>query len=147
MFRGLNKMKKKFSNHIGYFVQEVARKSALSLNEELKPLGITYSQFRVLNCILKKGPMSQKEILKFVSVTPATLTGTVDILEKKKLVYRKAESEDARTKIIYLTEQGTNIQKDAWSTVEKFEERTTGFLNKKERETVINALKEMDKYI
>ena len=140
-------MKKKFSNHIGYFVQEVARKSALSLNEELKPLGITYSQFRVLNCLLKKGPMSQKEILKLVSVTPATLTGTVDILEKKKLVYRKAESEDARTKIIYLTEQGTNIQKDAWSTVEKFEERTTGFLNKKEREIVLNALKEMDKYI
>jgi len=140
-------MKKKFSNHIGYFVQEVARKSALSLNEELKPLGITYSQFRVINCLLKKGPMSQKEILKLVSVTPATLTGTVDILEKKKLVYRKAESEDARTKIIYLTEQGTNIQKDAWSTVEKFEERTTGFLNKKEREIVLNALKEMDKYI
>jgi len=140
-------MKKKFSNHIGYFVQEVARKSALSLNEELKPLGITYSQFRVLNCLLKKGPMSQKEILKLVSVTPATLTGTVDILEKKKLVYRKAESEDARTKIIYLTEQGTNIQKDAWSTVEKFEERTTSFLNKKEREIVLNALKEMDKYI
>jgi len=140
-------MKKKFSNHIGYFVQEVARKSALSLNEELKPLGITYSQFRVINCLLKKGPMSQKEILKLVSVTPATLTGTVDILEKKKLVYRKAESEDARTKIIYLTEQGTNIQKDAWSTVEKFEERTTSFLNKKEREIVLNALKEMDKYI
>lgn len=138
-------MKKKFSNHIGYYLQEVARKSALSLNEELENLGITYSQFRVLNCLLKKGPLSQKEILKLISVTPATLTGTVDILEKKKLVYRKAESEDARTKIIYLTEQGTSIQKDAWSTVEKFEERTTGFLNKKEREIVLNALKEMDK--
>ena len=140
-------MKKKFSNHIGYFIQEVARKSALMLNEELESFGITYAQFRVLNCMLKKGPLSQKEILKFISVTPATLTGTVDILEKKKLVYREADSEDARTKKIHLTELGTSIQKDAWNTVENFEAKTTGFLSKKEREIILNGLKELDKHL
>ncbi len=138
-------MKTDFSNHIGYFVQEVARRSALSLNEELDTIGITYSQFRVLNCLLKRGPLSQKEILKIISVTPATLTGTVDILENKKLVFRRAETEDARTKKIYLTDEGTNIQRDAWTIVENFEKRTTGFLTQEEREIVINCLKEMDK--
>jgi MarR family 2-MHQ and catechol resistance regulon transcriptional repressor len=140
-------MKTDFSNHIGYFVQEVARKSALSLNEELEVIGITYSQFRVLNCLLKRGPLSQKEILKIIYVTPATLTGTVDILEKKKLVFRRAEAEDARTKKIHLTDQGTNIQKDAWSIVESFEKRTTGFLTKEERQIVIKCLKEMDRWL
>ena len=134
-------MKTNFSNHIGYYVQEVARKSALLLNEELESLGITYSQFRVLNCLLKKGPLSQKEILKVISVTPATLTGTVDILEKKKLVYRESDSEDARTKKINLTELGTNIQKDAWKTVDNFEAITTKIFTKEEKEIILNGLK------
>jgi len=138
-------MKTNFSNHIGYYVQEVARKSALLLNEQLESLGITYSQFRVLNCLLKKGPLSQKEILKVISVTPATLTGTVDILEKKKLVYRESDSEDARTKKINLTELGINIQKDAWKTVENFEAITTKIFTKEEKEIILNGLKEMDK--
>ncbi|MGE5628028.1 MAG: MarR family winged helix-turn-helix transcriptional regulator [Solirubrobacterales bacterium] len=138
-------MKINFSNHIGYFLQEVARKSAISLNDELKILDITYAQFRVINCLSKKGPLSQKEILKIICVTPATLTGTVDILEKKQLVYREAELEDARTKKIYLTSAGEALQKEALSIVENFEKKTTDFLTSEERELILKSLKEMEK--
>jgi len=134
-----------FSNHIGYFVQEVARKSSVLLNEELEPLGITYAQFRVLNCLWKSGPLSQKEILKIISVSPPTLTGTVDILEKKKLVYRKAEEEDARTKKIHLTKEGLEHQLMAWDVIERFEERTTGFLSREDKDFIMEVLKQMDK--
>jgi len=134
-----------FSDHIGYFVQEVARKSSVLLNEELETLGITYAQFRVLNCLWKSGPLSQKEILKIISVSPPTLTGTVDILEKKKLVYRKAEEEDARTKKIYLTSEGLEHQLKAWDVIERFEERTTGFLSRDDKDFIIETLKQMDK--
>ena len=139
--------KNSFSNHIGYFVQEIARKSSVTLNEELEVLGITYAQFRVINCLWKKGPLSQKEILKTISVSPPTLTGTVDILEKKKLVYRKPEEEDARTKKIHLTEEGTQLQEKAWNIIENFEKRTTGFMSKKEKKLVLDVLKKMEKSI
>lgn len=140
-------MDNNFSNHIGYFLQEAARKSAIALNDELAVLDITYAQFRVLNCLLKKGPLSQKEILKIISVTPATLTGTVDILEKKKLVYREIDQEDTRAKKIHLTDQGTRIQKDAWTIVESFEERTTAFLSNEEKKIVLKGLQGMNKCI
>lgn len=139
--------KNMFSSHVGYYVQEIARKSSIALNEELEPLGITYAQFRVLNCLWKKGPLSQKEILKLISVSPPTLTGTVDILEKKKLVCRKPDAEDARTKKIHLEEEGAELQEKAWTIVEKFEDRTTGFMSKKEKKLVLAALKEMEKSI
>jgi MarR family transcriptional regulator, organic hydroperoxide resistance regulator len=139
--------KNSFSNHIGYYVQEVARKSSIALNEELEVLGITYAQFRVINCLWKKGPLSQKEILKTISVSPPTLTGTVDILEKKKLVYRKPEEEDARTKKIHLTEEGNELQEKAWNIIDNFEERTTGFMSKKEKKLVLDAMKQMEKSI
>jgi MarR family transcriptional regulator, organic hydroperoxide resistance regulator len=139
--------KNSFSNHIGYYVQEIARKSSIALNEELEVLGITYAQFRVINCLWKKGPLSQKEILKTISVSPPTLTGTVDILEKKKLVYRKPEEEDARTKKIHLTEEGNELQEKAWNIIDNFEERTTGFMSKKEKKLVLDAMKQMEKSI
>jgi MarR family transcriptional regulator, organic hydroperoxide resistance regulator len=139
--------KNSFSNHIGYYVQEIARKSSIALNEELEVLGITYAQFRVINCIWKKGPLSQKEILKTISVSPPTLTGTVDILEKKKLVFRKPEEEDARTKKIHLTEEGNELQEKAWDIIDNFEERTTGFMSKKEKKLVLAAMKQMEKSI
>jgi MarR family transcriptional regulator, organic hydroperoxide resistance regulator len=139
--------KNSFSNHIGYYVQEIARKSSIALNEELEVLGITYAQFRVINCLWKKGPLSQKEILKTISVSPPTLTGTVDILEKKKLVYRKPEEEDARTKKIHLTEEGNELQEKAWNIIDNFEERTTGFMSKKEKKLVLDAMKKMEKSI
>lgn len=137
-------MQYSFSNHIGYFVQEVARKSSIRLNDELEQLGITYAQFRVLNCLWKEGTLSQKEILKIISVSPPTLTGIVDILEKKKLVYRKIEESDARTKKIYLTDDGLKLQLKAWEIVENFEKQTTGFLSKDEKKLIIDVLKKMD---
>jgi len=139
--------KNTFSNHVGYYVQEIARKSSTALNEELEKLAITYAQFRILNCLWKRGPLSQKEILKLISVSPPTLTGTVDILEKKKLVYRKADEEDARTKKIHITDEGLELQEKAWTIVENFEERTTGFMSKKDKKLVLAALKEMEKSI
>jgi len=139
--------KNPFSSHIGYYVQEIARKSSIALNDELEALGITYAQFRVINCLWKKGPLSQKEILKLISVSPPTLTGTVDILEKKKLVFRKPDEEDARTKRIHLTEYGAELQEKAWGIIENFEERTTGFMSKKEKKLILAALKEMEKSI
>lgn len=139
--------KNMFSNHVGYYVQEIARKSSIALNEELEDLGITYAQFRIINCLWKKGPLSQKEILKLISVSPPTLTGTVDILEKKQLVFRKPDEEDARTKRIHLTEEGNELQEKAWIIIENFEERTTGFMSKKDKKLVLAALKEMEKSI
>ena len=139
--------KNMFSNHVGYFVQEIARKSSIALNEELEALGITYAQFRVINCLWKKGPMPQKDILKLISVSPPTLTGTVDILEKKELVYRKPDEQDARTKKIHLTVQGTELQEKAWNIIVDFEERTTSFMSKKEKKMVLAALKGIEKRI
>ncbi len=77
-------MEKQFSSHIGYYIQEIARKSAVTLNEKLGELDLTYAQFRVLNTLWKKGTLTQKEILVYICVKPSTLTGLTDQLVKKR---------------------------------------------------------------
>lgn len=100
-------MEKQFSSHIGYYIQEIARKSAVTLNEKLGELDLTYAQFRVLNTLWKKGTLTQKEILVYICVKPSTLTGLTDQLVKKGLAERLKVENDRRAKKNCSDRQGT----------------------------------------
>jgi DNA-binding MarR family transcriptional regulator len=110
-----------YSNSIGFYIQEVAKKSTEKFNQEFRQIGITYSQFRVLNCLWKKGDLTQKEIHKIIAVRPSTLTGILEILEKKELVTKKMSQEDERFRMISLTDKGRLLEKDAWETILYFD--------------------------
>ncbi len=133
-----------FSSHIGYFIQEIARKSALQLNDELKELDITYAQFRVLNTLWKRGTLTQKEILEHICVKPSTLTGLTDQLVKKGLAARKKDKADRRAKHIALTIKGEALREPAFEIINSFEKRTTGHINDALRDEMLKALKHMD---
>ncbi len=133
-----------FSSHIGYFIQEIARKSALQLNDELKELDITYAQFRVLNTLWKRGTLTQKEILEHICVKPSTLTGLTDQLVKKGLAARKKDKADRRAKHIALTIKGEALREPAFAIINSFEKRTTGHINDALRDEMLKALKHMD---
>lgn len=133
-----------FSSHIGYFIQEIARKSALQLNDELKELDITYAQFRVLNTLWKRGTLTQKEILEHICVKPSTLTGLTDQLVKKGLAARKKDKADRRAKHIALTIKGEALREPAFEIINSFEKRTTGHINAALRDEMLKALKHMD---
>ena len=38
-----------YSKSIGFYIQEIAKKSTMKFNQDFESIGITYSQFRVLN--------------------------------------------------------------------------------------------------
>lgn len=138
-------MDKDFSKHIGYYVQEIARKTTTILNHEFEKLGITYSQFRVLNCLWKKGGLTQKEILEIICVKPSTLTGIIDILVKKDLVIRKADEVDRRVKRIFLTYKGKGLKQASWQIIMELESRSTKELSQEEKTLMIKWLKSIDK--
>lgn len=138
-------MDKDFSKHIGYYVQEIARKTTIILNHEFERVGITYSQFRVLNCLWKKGGLTQKEILEIICVKPSTLTGIIDILVKKDLVIRKADEVDRRVKRIFLTDKGKGLKQASWQIIMELESRSTKKLSQEEKALMIKWLKCIDK--
>jgi len=133
-----------FSNHSGYFIQEIARKTNYLLNISLSPLGISYAQFRVLNCLWKKGVLTQKEIHEFIDVKPSTLTGLVDLLSVKGFLRRTVSEEDARTNRISLTEKGDGLQEPAWEIIEAFEKRMTQGIGDEGKKDLIQNLKRIN---
>ena len=134
-----------FSNHVGFYIQEISRKTTILLNKALEPYEITYSQFRVLNCLWKKGDLTQKEILTIISVQPSTLTGVIDLLVEKDLVYRVGEVSDGRLRKVSLTDKGKTLKTAAWAEVDKIEAKQTELMNDEVKLLVLNALKDMTK--
>lgn len=137
-------MESNFSMHIGYYIQEIARKSALLLNEELSALDLTYAQFRVLNTLWKRGTLTQKEILEHICVKPSTLTGLTDQLVKKGLAKRIKLKDDRRSKKVALTPKGEAMRAPAFEIINAFEKRTTSHILEPLHGEMLEVLKYMD---
>lgn len=69
-------------------------------------LGITVEQWVILKIISESPVLTQREIAKKSYRDPASITRTLDLLEKKELLYRMAIPNNRRTYHIYLTEKG-----------------------------------------
>ncbi len=132
-----------FSQHVGFYIQEISRKTTVMLNKALEPYEITYSQFRVLNCIWKKGALTQKDILSIISVQPSTLTGVIDILVEKELVYRMGEVSDGRLRKVSLTDKGKALKEPTWAEVDKIEAKQTELMTPELKLVLLDELKKM----
>lgn len=69
-------------------------------------LGITVEQWVLLKIISESTDLTQKELARKSYRDPASITRTLDILEKKKLVFREAVPENRRSYHILLSENG-----------------------------------------
>ena len=99
----------KESKHIGMLFRNINKEIIALLNKDLEVYGITVMQNEVLHYIYfneKKHNINQKEIEKFFSSTNPTITGILNRLQTKGLIKREPSTEDARYKIIKLTDEG-----------------------------------------
>ena len=60
----------------------------------------------VLECISRRGPLSQREIAEDVGVYPSDLVAALDILEEGRFVRRRRDPDDRRRNAVSLTGKG-----------------------------------------
>ena len=94
------------SGRIGAFIHRIAQSSARALQIKLAPLGLTNAQFFILRCLSDEIGQTQKELADKLEIKSPSLTVMLNPLEEKGLIRREISSEDARAKLIFLTEQG-----------------------------------------
>lgn len=75
-------------------------------NSKLLEIGLTNSQFGVLEAIYHLGPLNQRTIGKKILTSEGNITFIIDNLVKKGLVTRRQDPEDRRRSIIELTDKG-----------------------------------------
>jgi MarR family transcriptional regulator, 2-MHQ and catechol-resistance regulon repressor len=76
---------------------------------DIEKAGLGDSDFRVLEALLHKGPLSVNVIGPKVNLTPGSISVAVDRLFAKGLVSRDESSQDRRVRIVALTPRGKSV--------------------------------------
>lgn len=125
---------------IGYYIDFLSKIEKTVFDKEFNKIGITYSQFKVLNWIWRYGELTQKEIYDFVKVKPSSLTTMINVLIKKGLVTRTQDPDDARIRRIRATDECKRLAEDAWRIIEEFDMKIKGILTEEEYKCTMNSM-------
>ncbi|MCP5080521.1 MAG: MarR family transcriptional regulator [Alphaproteobacteria bacterium] len=136
-------MEEDFDSNIGFLVHDVARLMRTMYDRRMAPLGLTRSQWWVLNHLYFNEGISQTEFASVLDIEKATVGRLLDRLEAKGWVARKNDPQDKRTKRVYLTKKvqpTLQIMRDMAAVTRDEAVRS---LNKTERKQLRNMLKRM----
>ena len=97
----------------GYLMNHIARQFAILLGEGLKPLGISPAQFPILLELWQKDGLSQQELVERTDLKQATIANTLARMERDGLITREPNPDDARSRLIMLTEQARALQQQS----------------------------------
>lgn len=99
---------------IGFLINDMARlsRSIFAAEIEAAALPVTAAEARVLAHMARSGATRQHLLAESLGMTPMSLTGFLDRLEKEHLVLRKPDPDDRRAKIVTLTDRAAGILSD-----------------------------------
>ena len=92
----------------GFLVHDVSRMRRTLFDLQMKPLGVTRSQWSVLAFLSRDGNngATQVDLARDLDVGKVTVGGLIDRLEATGQVKRELDAKDRRTRKIFITEQG-----------------------------------------
>lgn len=106
-------------------------------------LGVTVEQWVLLKIVHEKQPLSQRELAKESYRDPASITRTLDLLQKKGLLQRDAVEENKRSYHILLTKEGSAFIDQNMKLIFELRRRSTEGLNNDELIELSRMLKKI----
>lgn len=106
----------------------------------LTDCGLTAGQPKVLDYLGLHNGSVQKAIAAGCQIEPATLTGILNRMEEKGLIYRQMENGDRRSLHVYLTEEGKEKQKLVRETLEGLTREILLEISPEEQQVLLECL-------
>ena len=103
----------KLDNQLCFRLYTASRLITQAYEPYFKPLGITYTQYLVLLVLWEKDEQPVNDIGKRLLLGINTTSPLIKRMEKLGLVARHDSVSDKRQQIVYLTEKGKAMKKDA----------------------------------
>lgn len=95
--------------NLGYKLKLASQLMYRHFLERLEPYGLTPFHYLVLCCLWEEDGLSTSGIADKLKQLGATLTGVVDRMEQRNLVYRQRDDRDRRVVRIWLTDEGKRL--------------------------------------
>ena len=113
------------------------------VGRNMSAAGLTISQFGVLEALLHKGPLCQRDIAVKILKSTGNITLVIDNLEKQGLVKRERSAEDRRYFTVSLTPGGAELISTAFAAVEAAIITEMSVLTEAEQETLGGLCKKL----
>ena len=131
------------SRNFGFVLNDVARLLRTIFDRRVKSLGLTRSQWWVLNYVFRNDGATQSELAEMLEVEKATLGRLLDRLAQKGWIRREADATDRRVKRIYLTEEVEPAIKAMRAAAAELRREAFAGLSAEEWECLIDCLLEV----
>jgi MarR family transcriptional regulator, 2-MHQ and catechol-resistance regulon repressor len=129
--------------HVWLVLSKASRAVERNALNSISGLGLGLSDFAVLEVLLHKGPQPVNVIGKKVFLASGSTTAAVDRLVERGLVERTSDPDDARARIVRLTESGRTLIEQAFSKHAQDMEETMAVLKPAERIELVRLLKKV----
>jgi len=126
--------------NLGYKLKLASQLMYRDFLERLEPYGLTPFHYLVLCCLWEEDGLSTSGIAEKLGQLGATLTGVVDRMEDRKLVYRERDPQDRRMVRIWLTPEGEKLKDVLPQIGEQTIDKALKGISKAERELVSKLL-------
>ena len=98
-------IKEDLSRNFGFILNDVARLMRVTFDRRVKTLGLTRSQWWVLNHLFRNNGATQSELADILEIEKATLGRLLDRMEAKGWIKREEHATDRRAKRVFLTDE------------------------------------------
>lgn len=106
-FRGNNKEVRALGTYVK--LMRAAESITSRVHKHLSSVGLTVSQFGVLEALYHLGSLSQRDLGQKILRSSGNITMVIDNLEKRSLVRRERDVTDRRIFIVHLTGEGKKL--------------------------------------
>ncbi|TVY04165.1 MarR family winged helix-turn-helix transcriptional regulator [Cohnella terricola] len=113
------------------------------VEELLRPLGLTHTQWSLLSVIRHFPGISPSQLEPILMIERPSVTSLLNGLESKELIIRKNHPQDGRYKLIYLTETGLKLAEETQHFTTVVEERVKDGMTADEFESLKALLVKM----
>lgn len=129
-------------DNIGFYINFTARTMKNAMTKTFHDHGyeITADQWPVLAMLWYKDGRPQKEITDEAYREKTMMTRLIDSLEKKNLILRIPDSKDKRNNLIYLTNEGKELQAKLMPLVIGLEEAAVEGISEKDLKCTMDIL-------
>ena len=129
------------SRRLGPTLGWAAQMAKCAMDARVSRYDVTPVQTRVLMYLNQHGgQVPQRELTEFMRAKPSTVNGILDRMEEKGLVRRSVIGEDARRRLITLTDKGREQQSRFTESFLANEEAMVRGFSPAERETLLELL-------
>jgi len=120
--------------HIGFLISDVARLLRTAFDRRVRQLGLTRSQWLVINRLYRRPGATQSELAEMLEVEKATAGRMVDRMENKGWVARRPDASDRRVNRLFLTPESDLIQVQLAQIADRTVDNALALLSARERD-------------